>query len=451
MKRVAFLLLAAFVVLAVWWGRRAYERRGASDGAAPAASVETVLARERAAAKFETGDLAGARKELAPLVAAEKPELEDLVRAAIVDYVDRPSSDPEPFFARIRAAQPENPSLHFMQARMALERGDFEGALAHFERVRRGRPDDLPTRVALAATLTDLGRPDEARPLLDDVLALGVERAGIWYVQAVYRLWQLELRSGPGAEAQRLKQLYEQLARLGYGSADARLLDQGELARLRAPRPKGIAEAAPPRAPNFTAEPPVAREFAGARKLFAHDLDGDGDIDFLAAGPRGLFAAFASPDGFHVETIVDGAVEHVRAVDLGNHDSLDLVVCRGARVSLLEHRTGAELLFGDPSAQRWTESPVELPSLPSPPADLVAVDFDHDGDLDLLLVGAFGARLFRDDGAAPRVDAQGTVRSSTCRRTRRCRTSANSRGATPRTSTAIPTSICCSAARMRSC
>jgi hypothetical protein len=403
-KRFLLVALVLAVVAAVWW-----RGRGSVAPEAPPVSVETTLARERAAAHYESGDLARARAELAPLVANEHAELEDLVRAAIVDYADRSGVDPEPLFARIRAREPAEPSLRFMEARIALERGDFAAAREHFEVVRRARPDDLATRVGLAATLTDLRRDDEARALLAGVLELGLERAGPWYVQSVYRLWQLELRGGPSAETQRLKQLYEQLVQLGYGSASATRLDQGELARLRAPRPSGIAEASAPRVPSFTAEPAIAPELAGARELRVHDLDGDGDADFLGVGPRGLFAAFQGADGFAVETLVDGPVEHVLAFDLGNRDSLDLVVCRGARASLFERRTGAEVLFGEPSASRWNPSPLELPAFPVPIADLSAVDFDHDGDLDLLLVGAFGARLLRNDGAAPRLGPDGVA------------------------------------------
>jgi hypothetical protein len=408
-KRFLPLVLIALAIAAALLILREMRLRGVFDAEPPPASVATVLARERAAAHFEQGDLAAARAELAPLIAVAKPQLEDLVRAAIVEFADRTKSDPEPLLARIRALDPNNAELHFMQARIALDKGDFKGAVEHFEIVRRARPDDLATRVGLAATLIDLDRTNEARPLLADVVAIGVDNAGVWYVQAVYRLWQIVLRSGPPEEAQRLQQLYEQFQKLGYRPATASELDQGDLARLHPPRPRGVAEAQPPRAPEFAAEPAIAPEFAGARELFVHDLDGDGSADFLAAGPRGLFAALRGRDGYSVETILTGAVDHVRAFDLGNRDNLDLVVCRGTEVLLLEHRSGSELLLGDPNASRWSPSPLHLPQLPSPPADLALVDYDHDGDLDLLLVGAFGARMFRNDGAAPRTDAQGVV------------------------------------------
>jgi len=406
-KRTLWIALLALAVAAAWWSLRELRLRGRFERAPP--SVETILARDRAAAHFERADLQAARAALAPLLGVDRPELEDLERAAIVEYADRANSDPRALFERIRALQPDNPVLHFMQARMALEQGEFEAALEHFERVRRTRPEDLATRVGLAATLTDLDREEEARPLLAEVIALGVEQAGLWYVQAVYRLGQIAFRTGPPEQAQELQLLYEQLEQQGFGAASPAQIEQGELARLRPATPRGIAEAQRAPFPAFRAEAALAPEFAGASELHAHDLDADGDTDFLAAGPRGLFAALRTPDGLVVERILDGPVSHVRAFDWGNADRLDLLLWRAGELLILEHRSGADLLLGDPEQGLWKRSPLQLPRFESPPRDLALLDFDHEGDLDLLVVGDFGARLFRNDGAAPRIDAQGQL------------------------------------------
>jgi tetratricopeptide (TPR) repeat protein len=409
MKRSVFLACAALVLLAGWMVLRALRPRASPERAPPAAA--TVLARERAAAHFERGELPRARAELAALLAARDPALEDLERAAAIEFLERASGGrPGPWLERIRAVDPGNPARHYMLARASLAEGAFEQAVEHFRAVLARRPEDLAARVGLAATLADLERSAEARELLEGVVAQGVEHAGGWYVQAVYRLMQLEQRAGSPERAQALADLFAQLTALGYRSASAAELDRGTLVGVRRPRPDGVEGARPGTVPRFVAEPAVLPELAGARELFAHDLDGDGDADFLAAGPQGIACAISGAEGYVLETVLAGPVQHVRAADLGNRDALDLVATRGTELLLLEHASGAGLLMGGDAASRWTPSPLELPRLPAPPADLVLVDFDHEGDLDLLLAGPFGARLLRNDGAAPRADEHGVVR-----------------------------------------
>src|SRR5262245_39167424 len=112
LKRLAPIVLftcgAALLALLAWGALRMLGGRGSG-----ATALETVLARERAAAHFEHGDLALARAELAPLVARSEPALEDLERAAAVELLDRSAgADPRPLFERIRARAPDDPALH---------------------------------------------------------------------------------------------------------------------------------------------------------------------------------------------------------------------------------------------------------------------------------------------------------------------------------------------------
>ena len=99
------------------------------------------------------------------------------------------------------------------------------------------------------------------------------------------------------------------------------------------------------------------------------------------------------PRGLHRKTDVES---HglARAFDLHNDgDTLDLLFAVGPQLRLFEQ--------DEPGT--WTPTPLELPTLPAPPTDQLVVDFDHDGDLDWLVVGPFGARLLRHRlGAAGR-------------------------------------------------
>jgi tetratricopeptide (TPR) repeat protein len=404
------ILLVALAVGAAWLAQR---RRGDRDPPRRA-DAATVLARDRAAAEFSQASLTSARAALAPLVAKEDAELEDLVRAAVVEFHDKAAGMPEPFFERIRARDPSSPALAYMLGRTALDSGAFEAARRHFAAVLAELPDDLPSRLGVATALTGLGRESEAETILREVVALGVAQAGTWYVQAVYRLMLIAELAEREEQAQHYGDLFRQLERLGYRSSTAVELDSGNLAVVLPATPQGNAVPAPAALPELALEPALLPELASARELLAVDLEGDGDVDWLASVSAGVVCAVQGTSGLRAEPAIDGAVERVLAFDLGNDDTLDLLAARGEALLLFEARSGADLLLrGKPGAleleRRWSREPIEIARLPAPPSDLLVVDYDHEGDLDVLAVGPFGARLFRNDGAAPRAGEDGAL------------------------------------------
>jgi hypothetical protein len=408
MKQTLLVVLVLAALSAAAW----LALRGES-GARRGDAVEDTLARERAAAAFARRDFARAREELAPLVAAREPRLEDLVRAAAVEHADRESGAPEAALERLRARDPEHPALHYMLARRRLEVSDVAGAIEHYRAALRRAPDDAATQVGLAVALADLGQGDEARELLRGVLARGFDGAGQWYVQAALALRRLAEQGDDAAGAQHFGDLAAQLAALGHRPASPDQLDAGTLAVVLPPRPEAFEPELAPRMPQFVREAAILPELAGARELHVVDVDGDGDGDLLAAGPRGVQCALRAGAGWRVESVTDLPCERVLPFDLGNDDTLDLLVCRGSELLLFEALGGAKRLLADSglsgaAAAHWSSTPRVLATLPAPPADVLLLDFDHEGDLDVLAVGPFGARLLRNDGAAERVAADGT-------------------------------------------
>src|SRR5262249_46384780 len=107
--------------------------------------------------------------------------------------------------------------------------------------------------------------------------------------------------------------------------------------------------------------------------------------------------------GYAISKPVEGPVDLAQAFDLDNDGDLDLVVVKKGKLALFT--------FADDA---WSPSAAKLPDLPSPPKDVVPVDYDHDGDVDLLLVGAFGSGIGRTEGGPP-VDATETSKPPTNR------------------------------------
>ena len=82
---------------------------------------------------------------------------------------------------------------------------------------------------------------------------------------------------------------------------------------------------------------------------------------------------------------VEGAARFLCAFDLDNRDegpAWETLVALDAQ--------GTVTFFGpDRATGRWTKRDVKAPALPSAPAQVIAVDYDHEGDVDLVCAGAF--------------------------------------------------------------
>ncbi len=193
---------------------------------------------------------------------------------------------------------------------------------------------------------------------------------------------------GLDADAQKYEQIYNHLAALKIKAPDAGVMGRGNLGRLRPPPPPGNQVAGTPRLPGYQARAAVLPEFAHATRLGAADLDGDARTDLWAITPEGLFAAFNKDNRFTLVQVASGAITLACAFDLDNDNDLDFAVVEGSTVTLYVQDKGA-----------FTKAAIPLPTLPGAPRDLVAVDYDHEGDLDLVFAGDFGARIWRDDGA----------------------------------------------------
>ena len=375
---------AILIGVFVWWKRAG----GAEDPA-------DQLARERVAAYFADDDRARMSEAIAPLVERSDPDPEDLASAAAIALRKGQAEDARAYLERGERLAPDSPRVQYNLARLLREVDfDYEAALPHLEIVRRVAPDDLPTMLMLGDTLENLDRAAEAERLYRDVVARGVDSAGSWYMTALYRLGRIARDAGDDRRADEIDAEYRTLNDRGLTPPPGDLLNVGNLGGIPMPGPRGTRPSGTGTLPQVVDSTRAPAELDGANQVLAADLDGDGRLDLVGFGPKGLAVAIDRDGTWSARTLLDRPVEHALAFDFGNDGDLDLVHASDATVGLL---VAAPDATGFPDWQPWTKS---LPSFSARLADLEAVDYDHEGDLDLLFVGAFGARLLRDDGAA---------------------------------------------------
>ncbi len=385
----------------------AFVADGCSEGGSGAPTTEELVARERAAAYFGNNKLDEARQALAPLLTRSRPRAEDLVRAAAIELLASQFEAARSFAERAIQAEPENAEAHYVLARVFDK--DFAGieqAIAEYRRVLELRPDDLPARACLAGALEQNGQTEEARALFQEIADMGVDNAGPYCVMAIYRLYTLATQEKKDKEAEELFARYMVLDKAGWKSPTVEDLDAGNLGRVQPPQPVGTGSPAAGSIPTFALETTILPELGGARALEAHDFDGNRELDLVATGDFGLRVALRDPYDIDpsrehfVETLVPAEPAAFEAFDLGNDDDLDVAAANGATIVVYEAIGRKD----DPDKMARTvfePAGFAIAALPAAPSEILAADYDHDGDLDLVCCGAFGWRILRCDGANP--------------------------------------------------
>lgn len=381
---------------------------GGQAGAPSAATIEDTLLRERVAAIFATQEQwSEAESMMQRLTTREKPEVRDLVWLAQVQLRQGKGDEALATIERARAIDPNEISAQYLYGRlryfMGVDDDVYEDTRSAYEATLAAVPGDAAARIELARVIEEYGVEEElprAAALLDEVIGLGLENGTGWYVTAVYRRYQLALRTGDEVAERTYGTLWKALDEAKLEALKDHELDQGTVARVTPPTSLGTFPATKPELPTYGAPRTILAELAGATALEARDVDGDRRPDLVGHDTRGAFVALQGKDTWTVLRVVDGDVAVVRALDLNQErggDTLDLaVLMRDGTLTVWEQ--GDEV----GAAPAFTPSPVAVPALGAAGADLAVVDFDHDGDLDLFAVGAGGARLLRNDGAGAR-------------------------------------------------
>ncbi|MEM9799923.1 MAG: FG-GAP-like repeat-containing protein [Planctomycetota bacterium] len=381
---------------------------GPPTSAAERPDIEDTLRRERVAVFFAKLEYAEAMAELQPLVEREDAEAADLVTMAQIALRQGDLEAAQTAIARALERDPDSLAARYTNARIAVYEGDPEVSRDRFEGVLASAPDDPPSKIGLSQALRSLGDDDDlprAQELLEEVVELGLPNGLQWYVTAVYQRYQFENNFGEDDEQ---LEFWETLwlsisEERGFKAAGDLDLDQGELARVEPPAPYGTFPESKPKPLEFAEPRTIAELPDGVTHFGVHDVNGDRtpDVVTVADGALRVHTRSRTSEDVEVTTLVEsGVTGPFRVIDLNQKrsgDTLDVVAVAGSGLVLVEQSDELE-------GETWALSPVELPTFDGTIRDLEIVDFDHDGDLDLLVVGDFGARLLRNDGAGVTIE-----------------------------------------------
>ncbi|MEO5896016.1 MAG: FG-GAP-like repeat-containing protein [Vicinamibacterales bacterium] len=299
---------------------------------------------------------------------------------------------------------PEAPQVHYLLGLLARSLDRPEEAIASWRRVLQHDSSDVGTKVNLGQVYLQQRSFGDAIVLFREALA-----AEPYNVTAAYNLATALIRSGAADEGRQAMNRFQTLRDSTYGKTYSQTyLEQGKYAEAIAST-GAEPELVDTRTPAVTFADATAAAFpqtrsarsgsgaigeglvaavAGGVTLF--DADGDGDLDLIETGPTGsrlyrndagVFSDISERAGLTASA--RGASIGAIAADYDNDGRPDLFILRYGGNLLLRQTSGAG--FEDVTERS------RLPAYPDLARSAAFVDVDHDGDLDILVVGFAGS------------------------------------------------------------
>jgi Flp pilus assembly protein TadD len=292
---------------------------------------------------------------------------------------------------------PNRPHPHYVLGLVARAQNRFAEAIAEFQKVLKTDPDDVGSNINVGQIFTQ--QKDYAEAIAAFRRAIAAEP---YNETALYNLGILLTRTGHKEEGQRLLQKFQELKQSGAGTTiGTNYLEGGHYAE--AVVSTGMEpELVDKRTPNVvftdvteTALPPfrnlkipkgqIPGQAGGDIALF--DFDGDGDLDLLevASGSQrllrndgGKFTDVTEAAG-DLAKDAEGMAMAVVGGDFDNDGRPDLFVLRYGKSSLYHNDGGGR--FSDVTAA------AKIPAYKYLSTSVAFLDYDHDGDLDIVIGG----------------------------------------------------------------
>jgi Flp pilus assembly protein TadD len=315
---------------------------------------------------------------------------------------------------------PDAPQPHYILGLVAKTQSKFDEAIIAFQYVLKVDPNDVGTNVNLGQIYSQQRKYPEAIAAFRIALA-----AEPYNATALYNLGQALIRGGQREEGQAVTERFRILRERGSATTiGSNYLEQGRYAEavastgaetdlvnrdtpavtfkdastslLPAATKATVATSAAsstsifgrqfnPAELNEATHREIAAALGGATTLF--DFDGDGDLDLFWTSPTeqhlyrndgGKFIDVTSQSGALAAKVGGPAIGAV-AGDYDNDGKPDLFVIREGSLSLYHNDGGGK--FSDVS------SAAGIPAYPYLPSAVAFTDVDHDGDLDIFIVG----------------------------------------------------------------
>ena len=322
---------------------------------------------------------------------------------ALFNVPDLPAATKE--LTAASAAAPSAPQPHYLLGLAAKTQNKPEEAIAAFQKVLRVDPNDVGANVNIGQLYAQQRKYPEAIAALR--LAVAAEP---YNATALYNLGTSLLRSGQREEGQKVIAQFQELRQRGTGTTlGSNYLEQGRYAEAVASTgaEPGLVDKQTPEVvfsdatsavlPFPYAGAPTTQNVATNMVLLLFDYDLDGDLDLLVASDfgqgllrndKGKFTDLKEQSG-GLFKLVKAQVAAAVAGDFDNDTRPDLFILRNGMATLYHNDGNGS--FSDVTAT------AKIPQALAGAETAAFVDFDHDGDLDLLL-GGDGLLLLRNNG-----------------------------------------------------